>query len=112
MSGVTHWWRQRLSSLVLIPLSLWLLWSGASVAGASHAGAAAFLAHPLNALFAALTVAAAGFHAQSGIQVIVEDYVPGAAFQATLIWATRAACALGTLGLWWALWRVLTGGAA
>ena len=30
---VTHWWVQRLSSLVLIPLSLWLIYAGLSMAG-------------------------------------------------------------------------------
>lgn len=112
MSGMSHWWHQRLSSLLLIPFALWLLWSGASVAGANHAGAVAFLSQPLNAILAALTVAITAFHAQSGIQVIVEDYVPGKFFPAFLVWATRAGCIAGTLLLWWSVWRLAIGGVA
>jgi len=112
MSGVTHWWRQRVSSVLLIPLCLWMLWFGAMVAGASYAEARELLSQPLNALAAALTVALVAYHAQSGIQVIVEDYVPGTAFPMLLIWATRLGCAAGTLAVWWSIWCVIRGGVA
>ena len=111
MSGVTHWWRQRLSSLLLIPFTLWLLWSGASVAGASHAGAAAFLAQPLNAILAALTVAIVAYHAQSGLQVIIEDYLPRT-LGVVLLGLARAGCLAGALILWWAVCRLAIGGVA
>lgn len=108
MSGVTHWWRQRLSSVALVPLSLWLLWAGASVSGAGYESAVAFMGHPLNAALAVLTVLVTAYHAQSGIQVIVEDYVPGKLFPATLIWATRAAVTLGSLAVAWSAWSLAT----
>ena len=112
MSGVTHWWRQRVSSVLLIPVTFWLLWFGARVSGASFAEASALLAAPFNALAAALTVALVAYHAQSGIQVIVEDYVPGKALPAALIGLTRLGCAVGTVAVWWSVWSVASGGAA
>jgi succinate dehydrogenase / fumarate reductase membrane anchor subunit len=106
MSAVKHWWRQRVSSVVLIPLSLWLMWSVASVSGANYAGALAFLANPGNALMVVLTVAVSAWHAVLGIQVVVEDYVHGKVLPGLLLWLTRLACTLATLAACWAVWTV------
>ncbi len=100
MSGtIEQWWMQRLSSLVLIPLSLWFLWAGASLAGADHAVALAFMQHPLNALAAVLMTTIGLYHAQAGILTIVEDYVPGNALPKFLMFITRLGCGLGMLAV-------------
>ncbi|NRB70350.1 MAG: succinate dehydrogenase, hydrophobic membrane anchor protein [Xanthomonadales bacterium] len=100
MSGtIDHWWMQRVTSLVLIPLSLWFLWAGASLAGADHATALAFMQHPVNVLAAVLLTATGLYHAQAGILTIVEDYVPGNAFPKFLMLITRLGCGLGVLAV-------------
>jgi len=110
MSGATgHWWTQRLSSLALIPLALWLIWAAVTVAGMGHAGASAFIGHPFHAFMTVATTAIAAFHAQLGIQVIVEDYVPGKVFPKTLIFLTRAGCLLGTLAVVGVVIKLVTG---
>ena len=100
MSGtVDHWWKQRVSSLILIPLSLWLLWAGAALAGADHASALSFMSQPLNAIAAALLALVGLYHAQAGILTIVEDYVPGDAFPKFLMLITRTGCGLGVIAV-------------
>ncbi|MDT8438019.1 MAG: succinate dehydrogenase, hydrophobic membrane anchor protein [Wenzhouxiangellaceae bacterium] len=74
-SGVEHWWAQRFSAIVLIPLTLWLVWAMAVLAGADHAAARDWLAAPWNAGMAILAIAAIFYHARLGLQVVIEDYV-------------------------------------
>lgn len=73
--GVHHWWAQRITAVALVPLTLWFIFSLASLAGASAAEAAAFVAQPLNAVLLLLLIAATFHHLQLGIQVVVEDYI-------------------------------------
>jgi len=73
--GVHHWWAQRITAVALVPLTLWFIFSLASLAGADAAEAAAFVAQPLNAVLMLLLIAATFHHLQLGIQVVVEDYI-------------------------------------
>ncbi len=72
--GLSHWWAQRFSAIALVLLTVWLLWALGSLVGASHAEAAALLAHPFHAAMAILFVVAGIYHGQLGLQVVIEDY--------------------------------------
>lgn len=74
-SGTGHFWRLRLGSIALIPLSVWFVCIVLSLVGADRAAAAAFLARPVNAIPTALFVVAALHHMVLGLQVVIEDYV-------------------------------------
>lgn len=73
--GVGHWWAQRFTAILLVPLSLWLVWALSILAGADHATASAWLERPWNAAMAILFAGASFYHAKLGLQVVVEDYV-------------------------------------
>ncbi|NND45902.1 MAG: succinate dehydrogenase, hydrophobic membrane anchor protein [Xanthomonadales bacterium] len=100
--GLGHWRWQRISSVVLIPLTGWLLWAVTQVAGADYQAASQFFGAGVNAALAILTTAVIAYHAQSGIQVICEDYIPPP-WQGLLVWLTRLACLAGLLALAWAV---------
>jgi succinate dehydrogenase / fumarate reductase membrane anchor subunit len=74
-SGVEHWWAQRFSAVLLVPLTAWLVWTLTVLAGADHAAASDWIAAPWNAAMAVLLVAASFYHARLGLQVVIEDYV-------------------------------------
>lgn len=74
-TGVEHWWAQRFSAILLIPLTLWLVWAMAVLSNAGYAEARAWLAAPWNAGMAILAIAAIFYHARLGLQVVIEDYV-------------------------------------
>jgi len=74
-AGVPHWKAQRRSALVLIPLSLWVLYSLIHHIGMDFDQARAWVAHPLVALLLIIFVSALFYHAKLGLQVIIEDYV-------------------------------------
>lgn len=73
--GAGGWLAERLSSLVLVPLTLWALWSAAMIAGTGYEGALAWFAQPLNAWALAATWLITLWHMNMGITVIVEDYI-------------------------------------
>jgi succinate dehydrogenase / fumarate reductase membrane anchor subunit len=79
-SGVHHWWLQRLTSLALVPLSVWLLVSLLTLPALDHVTVHTWLAHSWTALLMILLVLLAAWHSQLGLQVIIEDYLhrPGA----------------------------------
>jgi succinate dehydrogenase / fumarate reductase membrane anchor subunit len=73
--GVEHWKVQRITSIALVPLGLWFVISAIGLSGDTYAETRAWLASPFNATCMLLLVLAAFYHAQLGVQVIVEDYV-------------------------------------
>ena len=73
--AVGHWKGQRRSALVLIPLTLWLLYSLIHHIGVAHEQAYAWVSNPLVALLLILFIIALFYHAKLGLQVIIEDYI-------------------------------------
>ena len=73
--GVHHWWWQRLTAVALVPLTLWFVFSLVSLAGADHAAVVAWMRSPVVAALLIVFVSVTLFHAQSGLQVVIEDYV-------------------------------------
>jgi succinate dehydrogenase / fumarate reductase membrane anchor subunit len=73
--GVEHWWRQRLSAVALVPLSLWFVASLIGLAGADYAEFVEWLSAPLSATLMVLLLVATFYHALLGVQVVIEDYV-------------------------------------
>jgi len=74
-AGTRHFWRQRVSAVALIPLSIWFVYAALAMVGAEHETVVAFLHQPANAIAMALFVIAVLHHSVLGLQVVVEDYV-------------------------------------
>jgi succinate dehydrogenase / fumarate reductase membrane anchor subunit len=74
-SGTGHFWHERVTSVALIPLSLWFLYVMLGLAGTSEVTALQFLAHPLNAILMGAFVCFSLWHAYLGLQVVIDDYI-------------------------------------
>ena len=74
-NGTAHWWVHRLTSVALVPLTVWFVVSVAALAGADHATVVAWIANPFTAVLLALTVIACFYHLNLSGQTILEDYV-------------------------------------
>jgi succinate dehydrogenase / fumarate reductase membrane anchor subunit len=108
--GVEHWWAQRLTAIALVPLSLWLVASVISLAGADYVTFTAWVASPLVAVLLILLVVATFYHAWLGVQVVVEDYVHNEATKlAALVIVRFLAFALGLAAVF-AVLRIALGG--
>ena len=75
--GADHFWRQRVSALANIPLTLFLVATIIALAGKDHASAVAWLGSPLAAIPMLALVISGAIHMRLGMQVIIEDYVHG-----------------------------------
>ena len=73
--GSEHWWHERLSSLAVLLLYVWLAVSLLRLPNLDHAMIADWLSSPLAAVPMLLLVAATFWHIRLGLQVIVDDYV-------------------------------------
>ena len=107
--GVTHWWMQRLSAVLLIRLSVWFLLCVAPLVGAEYADARVYLAQPFNAFLMMAFVLTLLYHGMLGIQVVVEDYVHTRALELGLQIVVKLAAFLCALGTVYALIRITLG---
>jgi succinate dehydrogenase / fumarate reductase, membrane anchor subunit len=73
--GSSHWYAQRVTAVALVLLGLWFVASLGSLHGTSLDAVAAWLHSPLSSVLAVLFVGVAAYHANLGLQVVVEDYV-------------------------------------
>src|SRR5438105_11291492 len=103
-SGTGHFWRQRVSAVALIPLSIWFLYATLALVGAGRSLVVAFLHQPVNAIAMALFVIATLHHSVLGLQVVVEDYVHSEGwkiavllFNQLLAWIIGAVCLFALL---------------
>lgn len=76
-TGTTHFWVQRLTALVNVPLALFLIASLLALVGADYPTVRSYLANPLVVTLLLLLILSGTWHMCIGMQMIIEDYVPG-----------------------------------
>ena len=74
-SGTGHFWRQRLTAVANIPLTIAVVIIMIMLLGRNQAAAAQILGSPLVAIIMLLFIASICAHMRIGMQVIIEDYV-------------------------------------
>ena len=73
--GIKHWKYSRVSSILLIPLTIWFVAFFSKNFGMPFEQVALSLSMPLNSLMMLTFITATIFHLQQGLQVIIEDYI-------------------------------------
>ena len=74
-SGTEHFWRQRLTAVANVPLTIAFVLILVSLLGRNHAAAAQILGSPLVAIIMLLFIVSISIHMRIGMQVVIEDYV-------------------------------------
>jgi succinate dehydrogenase / fumarate reductase membrane anchor subunit len=97
--GVEHWWRQRLSAVALVPLTLWLVTAIIGHRASDYAIVTAWLKMPFATFMMVLLLIALFHHAALGLQVIIEDYVHSAAKIPALIAVRLASFGAAAAGI-------------
>ena len=95
--GAGHWWMQRVSAVGLLLLAPWFLLSLLALGDLSYTSVVGFVAAPLNTVLLSLFVITLCYHAQLGVQVVIEDYVPAKGPKILLLLAVNFALLLGAV---------------
>jgi succinate dehydrogenase / fumarate reductase membrane anchor subunit len=74
-SGTTHFWRQRLTAVANVPLTVAFILIVVGLLGRNHAAVVQILGSPLIAVIMLLFILSVTMHMRIGMQVIIEDYV-------------------------------------
>ena len=98
-SGSHHWWHQRLTAIAIIPLALWLVSALLGHMNDSHAELVTWIGSPLVTVLLIAVILSIFYHAALGLQVVIEDYVHGAAGKTLLILNSLLCAALAFAGL-------------
>jgi succinate dehydrogenase / fumarate reductase, membrane anchor subunit len=91
-SGTKHFWRQRLTAVANIPLTIAALIIMIMLLGRNQAAVAQILGSPLVAIIMALFIISITTHMRIGMQVIIEDYVHDDKAKLALIMANTFFC--------------------
>ena len=98
--GVSHWKFQRISAIAMIPLVIWFTSSLMFVLMEGYEQSIEWLQSPINATGLILLFGTLYFHAASGLQVVIEDYVHHEGLKTlSLILIKLIAVLLGTLSI-------------
>ncbi len=93
--GVGAWLVERVTSVALVPLVIWAVYSGLVLAAARYDGAVAWLRSPLNAVLTVLLIAVGFWHMHAGMRVVVEDYIHKTMSKAVILLLNLGVCVLG-----------------
>jgi succinate dehydrogenase / fumarate reductase, membrane anchor subunit len=74
-SGTATWWAERLTSVALVPLTLWFVYAALHLSGWPRASVAHWAGNPINAALLVALVLVTFRHLQLGLQAVIEDYV-------------------------------------
>lgn len=109
--GVHHWWMQRLTSVALIPLTVWMVVSLVALPSLDYATVVAWISHGWTPMLLSLFIGVAAWHSRLGVQIIIEDYVHGGTKTLSLILSSFAHTLVAAAAIFATL-RIAFGGAA
>jgi succinate dehydrogenase / fumarate reductase membrane anchor subunit len=86
-SGTDHFWRQRVTAVANVPLTIAVVLIVTSLLGRNQSTAAQTLGSPVVAIIMLLFIFSITTHMRIGMQVIIEDYVHDESARLTLLMA-------------------------
>jgi succinate dehydrogenase membrane anchor subunit len=97
--GVETWWRERVTAVALVPLTLWFMGSMIAHSASDYAHFVSWLKMPAPTFLMALLLIGLFYHTALGLQVIIEDYIHSAAKLPALILMRLACFSLAVAGI-------------
>jgi len=73
--GTEHFWHQRLTAIILVPLTLWLTSSLFMLSASDHNTILTWINSPPNTVLLLVFIISAFYHGQLGVRVVIEDYI-------------------------------------
>ncbi|RLQ89076.1 succinate dehydrogenase, hydrophobic membrane anchor protein [Notoacmeibacter ruber] len=91
-AGTEHFWHQRLTAALNVPLILFLFGVIASMFGLGFEESRALLANPFVGLLLAAAIINIAWHMKLGMQMVIEDYIHTDGIKALALLANNAYC--------------------
>ena len=108
-AGTEHFVLQRLTATALVFLTIWFLVFVLGLIGSDYVGASAAVAKPWNAILLVGFLVAMFWHAQLGMQVVLEDYIHESLLALVLQTAVKFVAVLGMIVSVFAVGRIALG---
>jgi succinate dehydrogenase / fumarate reductase membrane anchor subunit len=109
--GVGHWISERVGAIALVPLTLWGVFGVLRLAAGDYGAAVAWISDPLNAVLMVLLIAISFWHMQSGMRVVIEDYIHITLNKSALLILNLFVCGLAGALAVFSILKVALGGA-
>ncbi|WP_341764615.1 succinate dehydrogenase, hydrophobic membrane anchor protein [Candidatus Tisiphia endosymbiont of Beris chalybata] len=74
-SGASHWWYQRITALILLLCSIWLIFFIKNIINKDLTSVIIILQKPYNIIVLGVLVITSLYHSMLGMRVIIEDYI-------------------------------------
>jgi len=108
-SGTEHFIHQRLTATALVALTIWFLFFVINVLAADYRNAVLMVAKPWNAIPLVGFLVAMFWHAQLGLQVVLEDYIHNSLLALALQTLVKFIAVLGAIVSIFAVARIALG---
>jgi len=108
-TGTEHFVLQRLTATALVPLTIWFLIFVLSLVNADYVTAADAVSKPWNAVLLVGFLVAMFWHAQLGLQVVLEDYIHNSLLALALQTKVKFIAVLGAIVSVFAVARIALG---
>jgi succinate dehydrogenase / fumarate reductase membrane anchor subunit len=107
-SGTSHWWMQRVTAVVMIPLTIWVIIFLNLSINAPYLQTVLWLSKPFNSTSILVWALAVCYHAAIGLEVVIEDYVANKGLKLVLVWAEKFAFLFLAIMSFLAVIRIIT----
>jgi succinate dehydrogenase / fumarate reductase membrane anchor subunit len=107
--GTEHFVMQRLTATALVVLAIWFLVFVLSLVGADFETARVAVARPWNAILLVGMLVAMFWHAQIGLQVVLEDYIHNTLLALALQTSVKFIAVVGAIASIFAVVRIALG---
>ncbi|MCC4634810.1 succinate dehydrogenase, hydrophobic membrane anchor protein [Xanthomonas nasturtii] len=110
-TGTEHFVMQRLTATALVVLAIWFVAFVLSLLGSDYMTAVTAVSKPWNAVLLVGFLVAMFWHAQLGLQVVLEDYIHNSLLALALQTTVKFIAVLGAIVSIFAVARIALGGA-
>ena len=75
VSGLKHWWHQKITAILLLPLTLWFIICLPNFIKLNYNEKLAWINYDLNFILISLFFIISSYHMKLGLNVVFEDYI-------------------------------------
>jgi succinate dehydrogenase / fumarate reductase membrane anchor subunit len=107
-TGSHHWWYQRLTAVMMIPLTIWLIFFIKCAIRQDLSALITMIQKPYNIVPISVFVIAALYHGMLGMKVIIEDYISCSMLRIVFILLLQIFCLITVASFIVALFYMMT----